>query len=245
MRALRRAAPTSDPLGAFGPVSEPLPTSHPIVNAAGRAVATPGGVWFEGGRVDALIRCGSLLLRTARSERTQAGLAQVRRRISGDGFEVEHVFFAPLEPRPLMLSLVVLRNSCAEPLRVDYTELWEVAGTGTRAEPGACVCDTEAGSRALADASIAIRGEAPHPLPTAGLALNLRIGLAPGATRELSFVYAAPGPNEDPSRLVQGWRGDVRRSLQRTVEDWLARLPAPSSGGDPVADYRSAVGQIE
>jgi hypothetical protein len=144
------------------------------------------------------------------------------------------VLFAPIDPRPLLLAVVEIENYSDVPLRVDYTELWDVAGEATRAEPGACVCKTAAGQRALADASIAIRAEAPDPLPRRGLALELRLGLPAGTRRQLAFAYVAPSLNEDPSVLVQAWRGEVRSTLERTVARWLEQLEGP----DPIDSYR-------
>ena len=200
-------------------------------------------MWFEGGRVDALVRCGGALLRISRGASTQVGIAQVRRQAANETLSVTHVLFAPIEPRPLLLAMVELQNRSDAPLPVDYTELWDVAGSETSAAPGACVCETEAGRRALAEASIAIRARAPEPLPTRGLALDLRIGLAPGATRALAFAYAAPGPNEDPAVLVQAWRGDVRAALERTVAHWLEQLQGHEGreGADLIELYRQAV----
>ncbi len=197
-------------------------------------------MWFEGGRIDTLVRCGGALLRTSHGASTQVGIAQVRRQVANETLSVTHVLFAPVEPRPLLLALVELENRSDSPLRVDYTELWDVAGSETRAAPGACVCETEAGGRALAEASIAIRAQAPEPLPTRGLALDLHIGLAPRASRPLSFAYAAPGPNEDPAVLVQAWRGEVRSALERTVAYWLQQLQG-RDGPDLIEHYRQAV----
>lgn len=194
-------------------------------------------MWFEGGRIDAVARSGRTRLRTSEGASTRVGVAQVRRAADEGALALEHVLFAPIEPRPLLLSCVTLENRSDAPLRVDYTELWDVTGREVRAEPGACVCDAEAGRRALADASIAIRGEAPQPLPARGLALELRLGLAPRARRELAFAYVAPGPNEDPGWLVQAWRGEVHAALERTVSAWLARLAGTD---DPIEAYRRA-----
>lgn len=197
-------------------------------------------MWFEGGRIDTLVRCGGALLSTSSGASTQVGIAQVRRQAANETLSVTHVLFAPIEPRPLLLAVVELENRSDAPLRVDYTELWDVAGSETHAAPGACVCETEAGRRALAEASVAIRAKAPQPLPTQGLALDLRIGLAPRATRPLAFAYAAPGPNEDPAVLVQAWRGEVRSALERTVAHWLQQLEG-RDGPDLIERYRQAV----
>lgn len=233
-----RAAPTSDP--ALGPLSSRLPALHPLANAACAAAATAEGVWFEGGRIDALVRCGGALLRTSGGASTRVGIAQVRRHAADERLSLTHVLFAPFEPRPVLLSSVELESHSDVPLRVDYTEIWDVPGTRTRAEPGACVCETGEGQRALADASIAIRAEAPEPLPERGLALALSLGLAPRALRRLAFAYAAPPLNEEPSGLVQGWRGGVRSSLEGTVAHWL-QLLGELGGADPIEAYRRSV----
>lgn len=137
--------------------------------------------------------------------------------------------FAPAAPRPLLLGLVRLANDAAEPVELSYTELWGVPGSRVRQEAGACICDTEAGERALADASLAVRGRVPDPLPRAGLALELRLPLPPRSVRELAFAYAAPPAGESPGLLVRAWRGDVRHELRRVARAWLARAPGPNS----------------
>ncbi len=213
-------------------------TVHRMANAACSAVAAPGGVWFEGGRIDARVRWRGAWLRTAHADRMDVGLGWARRCVFGEGLSLEHLVFAPAEPRPLLLGLAALRNSTDEALVADYGELWGVTGSDASAAPGACVCETGDGRRALADAGIAIRARAPDPPPRSGLALDLRILLPARTTRELSFAYAAPGPNEDPAALVQAWRGGVRVSLETLVAGWLERL---ADAPEPVTAYRNAV----
>ena len=223
-----------EPLIEAGP-SGPPPPLHRMGNPACSAVATPGGVWFESGRIDARVHWRGGWLRTSYADRMDVGLGWARRRVFGEGLSLEHLVFAPAEPRPLLLGLVALRNSTDAGVVAEYCELWEVSGSQPSAAPGACICETGDGRRALADAGIAIRARAPDPLPERGLALDLRIPLAARTTRELSFAYAAPGPNEDPAALVQGWRGGVRAALDSVVAGWLARLAAAP---EPLAAYR-------
>ncbi len=168
--------------------------------------------------------CGTELLRTARPDAMHCGLAQVRRRVETAALALLHVVFAPVRPRPLLLGLVRLENRGDGLLELRYTELWDLPGARIRAAESACVCDTEDGARALADAGAALRGRAPQPLPARGLALELELALPPHARRELQFAYAAPEPGEDPAGLVRAWRGDVVGELERTVSLWSARL---------------------
>ncbi len=203
---------------------------HPLANGVCSARALADRVYFEGGRIDALVACEGTLLRTAQPDATHYGLAQVRRRVETRDLAMVHVLFAPIAPRPLLLGLVCVENASAQLLQLAYTELWEVQGTNMRAAEGACVCDTPGGRRALADASSVIRGRPPDPLPRAGLALELRISLPPGGRRQVAFAYAAPEPREDPSQLVRAWRADVAGELVRTVRAWRKRLrPAPNT----------------
>jgi hypothetical protein len=174
--------------------------------------------------------CGAELLRTARPDALSCGLAQVRRRVETQTLALLHLVFAPAPPRPLLLGLVRLENRSEELLELRYSELWDLPGREIRADEGACLCDTDDGARALADAGAVIRGRAPQPLPTRGLALDLELALPPGARRELQFAYAAPEPGEDPAGLVRAWRGDVAAELVRTASLWSTRLAgAPNS----------------
>lgn len=147
--------------------------------------------------------------------------------------------FAPAAPRPVLLGLVRLANDGGEPIELTWTELWDIPGQRVRHEPGACSCDTEEGERALADASLAIRGRAPDPLPKSGLALELRLALPPRSVRELAFAYAAPSRDEPAGGLVSAWRGDVKDELGRVARTWLERDPGPNS----VAAYRVEASQ--
>ncbi|MBW2281137.1 MAG: hypothetical protein JRG76_12895 [Deltaproteobacteria bacterium] len=211
---------------------------HPIGNAACSGIATPGGVWFESGRLDAVVHWPGGWLRTSYADRMDVGLGWARRCVFGEGLSLEHLVFAPAEPRPLLLGLAAIRNSTAKPVVVDYCEIWDVTGSDPSSAPGACIRETGAGRRALADAGIAIRARAPDPAPQTGLALDLRLPLPAHTTRELSFAYAAPGPNEDPAALVQGWRGQVHAALDSMVSGWLERL---ADAPDPLAAYRNAI----
>ena len=186
--------------------------------------------------MDCLVRCGSELLRTSQPDRTEVGVAQVRRTLHSQRFSVEHLIFAPLEPRPVLLALARIDNHSSEPCVLDYTELWGVSGSDVQAAPGACVCTTPGGERALADASLVSRAEAPDPLPQAGLALQLRLVVPAEQSRELAFAYAAPEPNQSAGALVQGWRGDARAALERVVAHWLERVGGPEE--EAVARYR-------
>lgn len=210
----------------WGPVVAGSPTSHPVGNSSCVAHAIQGGVYFEGGRIDALIRCAGELFSTSRADATLFGLAQVRRRIELPSLAVEHLIFAPLHPRPLLLALVRLLNKGDRPVVVDYTETWAVSGSEVREAAGACLCETPEGQRALADAGLVVRGRAPDPLPRAGLAVDLRLPLPPGEIRQLSFAYAAPDSGNEAAPLVRGWRGAAEAELARTVAGWVERLAA-------------------
>lgn len=179
------------------------------------------------------------MLRTAAAEATVYGLAQVRRRLRSAPLDVVHVVFAPERPRPLLFGLVAIENQTTEPLSVDYTETWGIAGGPARAAEGASVCDTPDGPRALADASIAVRARALDPALEHGLALRCRFALPPGVIRELHFAYVASEPGEDPAVMVRAWRGDVALELERTVRSWLVRL-----GGElgAIDGYRRTLG---
>ncbi len=187
-------------------------------------MAGPEGVLFAGGAINALLVCGAELLRTSRPQRTRYGLGQVRRLLDSPALRVVHVVFAPDRPRPLLLGLVRLESRSQELLHIAYTELWDLPGTNVRVAEGSCLCDTADGARALADASLAIRGRAPDPLLRAGLALELRVLLPPGERRTLSFAYAAPEEGEEPAALVRAWRGSVEEELRGTARSWRERL---------------------
>jgi hypothetical protein len=226
----------------WGPIDTESATAHPVGNAACIAHATPGGVYFEGARIDALIRCRGGILSTSRPDSTRYGLAQVRRSLEVSSLAAEHVIFAPLHPRPLLLTLVRLLNKGDRPVVVDYTETWAVSGNEVREAEGACVCETPAGQRALADAGLVIRGRAPDPLPTTGLAIDLRLPLPPGGLRQLSFAYAAPVSGQEAAPLVQGWRGAAGAELGRTVRAWIERLGAEE---DLIAAYRRYLMELQ
>lgn len=213
-----------------------MPSSgHPVANPACAARALPAGVVLEGGEINGLALAEGEVLRTAEPTATRCGLAQVRRIVSGAALALVHVVFAPVRPRPLLLSLVRIENRSAELIELRYTELWDVAGTGTRRAEGACICDVAGAERALAEASSAVRARAPEPLPRSGLALAMRFALPAGARRELAFAYAAPEAGEPAAPLVRAWRGDVALELSRCVAHWRERLAgAPNT----VAAYR-------
>ncbi len=224
--------PSVDP-GAAGP-------GLPLRNGAVDGYATRDGVFLSAGRIDALARCELGMARTSLASSTHVGLAQVRRLASGGPLRLLHVVFAPSEARPLLLGLARLRNDSAEPLIVDYTEIWEVDGADFAAGTGACLRVTAEGPRALADAGIAVRARVPEPPPRRGLALDVRLALPPHALRELHFAYAAPGPDGRPELLVRAWRGEVATALARTARYWLERTGA--TGAAAVEAYRAAVG---
>ncbi|MFQ5515777.1 MAG: hypothetical protein ACE5FG_15315 [Myxococcota bacterium] len=189
---------------------------------------------FAGGDIDALIVSEGIVLRTADPDATLFGVAQVRRMLAGGAISATHLVFAPTTPRPLLLALVRLNNHAARPVRVDYTELWDVKGAAPCAGAGAVSCETPEGARALADASLAVRAVPPEG-KSGGLALDLRIALPPASRRELCFAYAAPPPDESPALLVRAWRGDVAAELSRTVAGFVETLGAEE---DPVEAYR-------
>ncbi len=149
---------------------------------------------------------------------------------------IVHVVFAPAAPRPILLGLVRLENRGARPLRLQYSEVWGVEGSDYRTGPGACSCETSEGTRALADASSAVRARPPDSAPRRGLALDLPLVLPPDSRRPLCFAYAAPEPGEGPELLVRAWRGEAAGELERSVAGWLERLETES---DPIAAYRS------
>ncbi len=196
---------------------------------------------FKGGRIDAQILCEGEILRTAEPVSRGFGLAQARRLLGGPRLSALHVVFAPLEPRPLLLGLVRLRNGADEPLIVSYTELWEVRAGSYRTAPGAAELSGPEGVRALAEVGSVIRARAPEPAPSRGLALDLCIPLPPRATRYLSFAYAAPEPGEEAGALVSSWRGDAATELARAVRGWRQRL---GDCPDPIGAYRREAGSF-
>ena len=210
-------------------------TGHPLANGvcAGRADST--GVELDGGRIDALVAAAGQVLRTSAPEQTTFGVAQVRRMMTSPVLDLLHVVFAPRAERPLLLGLARLRSQSGEPLLVHYSELWDLPFGPSRPAEGACVVDTPAGARALADAASGIRARAPEPPPPAGLMLAVRLVVPPGEARTLRFAYAAPEPGEDPGTLVAAWRGEVERELLAVV-----RAGLESRGVDPIERYRRA-----
>lgn len=177
------------------------------------------------------------MLRTAEARAWSCGLAQVRRLLEADVLRVVHVVFAPAVPRSLLLGLARLYNSGAEPLVVEYTELWEVGAGAYRGTAGACEREAGSGRVALADLSSAVRARAPREPPRRGLALDVTLAVPGGEARQLAFGYVAPEPDADPSLLVRAFRGEVRAELERTAAHWLERLAGVA---DPVAAYRRA-----
>jgi hypothetical protein len=203
-------------------------------------VASPEWSTFAGGRINSLVLCEGEVGRTAESEETRFGLAQVRRIGTVARLRFAHVLFAPREPRPLLLGLVRLSNTTETPLLVEYTELWDVAEGTFRGYAGACERETPEGIRTLADAGVVLRTRVPEPPPVRGLALDLSLVLPPGAVRELSFAYAAPPPEESAARLVRAWRGEVGEALEGVVQFWRDRF---GSSPDAVEAYRGAAAQ--
>lgn len=212
---------------------------HPIGNAVCSGKLAPdGALIFAGGRIDALALCEGQVLRTARPDAIEVGLAHARRHASAGPLRLLHLVFAPFAPRPLLFSLVELASVADRIFAVDYSELWDVTGDAYRAAEGACVRSTLEGMRALADAASGIRTRPPEPPPRRGLALEARVVLPPGARRLLAFAFAAPPPEEDAGALVRAWRGEVLAELEHTVAAWLKHL---GPGGDQLARYRQAL----
>ncbi len=199
-------------------------------------------MFFKAGRIDAQILAGPDVLRTANASEVRCGLAQVRRLIVWGPLRVAHVVFAPAAPRPLLLGLVRLHNVSAEPLVLEYTELWEVGSGAYRVAAAAAEVRTPEGVRALADASSAIRARAPEAAPARGLALDVHLALPPGAVRHLEFAYVAPSDDDvAPELLVAAFRGEARAELARTVRLWRERL---AGARDPLAEYAQAVATL-
>ncbi len=190
---------------------------------------------LDGGRIDALVVSRVGVCRTSTAE-PRLGLAQVRRYCHLDSLDLVHIVFAPVEPRPLLLGLVRLRNRSSAPLPLTYTELWEVAEGSFGTAEGACERVGPRGVRVLADASSVVRARVPEPPPTRGLALDTSLVLPPDSIRELHFAYAAPPSGEPAAPLVRAWRGDVATELVRTVRFWSAQVGA---GLDGVRAFRA------
>jgi hypothetical protein len=225
---------------AWGPSEESVPLEgHVLANGACAGFAERSGVFFQAARIDAQVLIGGSVLRTAEPARTCVGLAQVRRLLAWGPLEIAHVVFAPDVPRPLLLGLVRLRNTGTETLVLDYTELWGVSGGRYRAAAGAAERRSDDGTRALVDLSAAIRSHAPERL-AAGLALDLRVPVPPGQTRQLAFGYAAAPPGEDAGHLTHAWHGDVAHELERTSAAWRERLRSSGHEADAIAAYRVA-----
>jgi len=211
----------------WGP-AEPDATGHVVANGVAHARCDHASLSFSGGRIDALVSCEGRLLRTSAPDSVHAGLAQVRRGLVSRELAVLHVVFAPMRPRPVLLGLVQLANRTAQPIRLRYSELWDLRGRDPRAEDGACVCWIGEREHALADAGLVIRSRAPEPLPEVGLALDVELVLPPEARRRLVFAYVAAEPDDRAAALVRAWRGDVQDELTRTVASWLARAGGPA-----------------
>jgi hypothetical protein len=195
-------------------------------------------VELGGGRIDALVLCEGVVLRTAAPEVIRYGVAQVRRLVESPALRLLHVVFAPSRPRPVLLGVARLANRLTRPLALEYTETWGVVGEAGAPAEGACEIHTPQGIRALAEASVAIRARPPEDPPRHGLLLGLRLGLPPRTRRDLAFAYAAPEPGEAAAPLVRAWRGAVAAELEHSVERWREAL-----GGAPdlVHAYRQAV----
>lgn len=187
------------------------------------------GVLLDGGRIDALVVSRLGVCRTS-AAKPRVGLAQLRRYCQLDLLDLVHVVFAPVEPRPLLLGLVRLRNRSSEPLLLTHTELWEVSEGSFGAAEGACERTGPSGVRALADVGSVVRARVPEPAPTRGLALDTPLVLPPDSIRELHFAYAAPPSGEPAAPLVRAWRGDVATELVRTVRFWSAQVGAGTDG---------------
>ena len=206
---------------------------HPLVNGACLGRFEAGKLRFGEGRIDALLLVGGEVLRTASPASVGFGIAQVRRRLSSSLIDAVHVVFAPAPPRPLLLSIVRLNNRSDEPVRADYTELWEIRGEEYEVMIGACSLETDRGKRVLADVSMAVRASPPES-PGRGLALDLRIVIPAHEQRTLHFAYIAAEAGEDPGLLVRAWRGEAPAELARTVEHFSRSSEA---GEEPVSAY--------
>ena len=224
---------------SWGPsIDRAPPEGHPLTIAPLPAVAASGEVHYAGGRIDALLLCGGRVSRTAEPDDIRYGFAQVRRRFMSGPVGCTHLLFAPERVRPLLLSLVRLVNRGEEPLRVEYTELWDVPDGDYRASEGACERATGVGLRVLADAGVVLRTRAPDEPPARGLALDLVLVLPPRSLRQLYFAYAAPESDDPAGPLIRAWRGDVARELADVVRDWTDRV---GGGPEAVSAFRDAL----
>lgn len=169
---------------------------------------------FAGARIGTLVLCQGEVIKLGP---VRFGPRQARRSLVSEVLRGTHLVFAPLGERPLLLGLVRLENTGPEPICVEYTETWDVRDGVYRAAMGACERRGPDAIWALADASAVVAAVPPEPAPRVGLALDLRIPLASGARRELSFAYVRCEPPEEPASLVRAWRGDVAVELARSV----------------------------
>jgi hypothetical protein len=215
---------------------------HPISNAVCAGYAQDGEVHFAGACINALVLFNGCVLRTAEPDVTSFGVAQVRRFLSGGYLQVVHLVFAPVTPRPVLLSVVRLKNLGVGPVQVNYTEFWDVRGDDYRAASGACSCQSVEGLRVLGDVALAVRGNAPEASTHSGLALDLQIVLPPDSRRHLCFAYATPEPGEDAALLVRTWRGEALAELERTVTDFVGHV---KSGTDAISAYRTRVATFQ
>ena len=169
-------------------------------------------------------------------------MAQVRRFLSGGFLQVVHVVFAPVTPRPVLLSVVRLKNRGVGPVQVNYTEFWDVRGKEYRASSGACSCQAGERLRVLGDVALAVRSNAPEASTHSGLALDLQIVLPPNSRRHLCFAYATPEPDENAALLVRTWRGEALAELERTVVNFVSHL---KPGTDAISAYRTRVATFQ
>ena len=128
----------------LGPLSEILPAGgHPVGNAAAVGWALRDGVYVDGARVDALAAAGGAILRTsAPTTATQYGLGLVLRSCESPVLRIEHLLFAPVRPRPLLLACVNLQNLGDDVLLVRYSELWDLPCREASIHEGACSAST-------------------------------------------------------------------------------------------------------
>lgn len=243
MSRATRAGRTSEPRAledpAFGPVVDDAPEGgHRLAPGPPDAVAFGERVLFAGGRIDLLAMCEGAVYRSAEPRGVRFGLAQVRRLCVGAELRILHVLFAPVEPRPVLLGLAHLTSLVDRPLRIDYTELWDVPDGDWAPVVGGCERRTGEQVRVLADAGAVLRARAPGEPLSRGLALEVALALPPRATRRLAFVYAAPPPHEDAGRLVRAWRGSVAEELERVARTWMARLGSDAAA---VSAFRASL----
>ncbi len=218
--------------------SKEVPTSElpfPLGFNAVRAEATENTVRFGGGRIDGLLLCDGVVLRTAEPTETEFTLAQVERRVESDLLELRHAVFAPARDRPFLLGEVRFFNHSHEPLRVDYTEIWDLPFAATRTAAGVAIAEQGESRFALGDASLALRTENPTPAFEHGLALCCRWALPPKEARSMQFAYVALDGEEDPGMLIGAWRGGVEEERARTIRYWEERL---SEGEASLDGYR-------